>query len=166
MRIQKLLFGLTLFLVTLMALANLSSLVVSSAIYIPLLGIFRLPLMLIGLLSVTFTALVFFWAAKSSFIQVQATRVKDLERSIDLQRILDLRSKQERTSLQASLDSHANAIMVRLETLRSNDNLLPSSSNMVFHPAVEEHFAGPYNREPHMDNLQSWQSQNNNLGSR
>ncbi len=48
MKIQKLLLGLTLFFITSMALANLTSLVVSSAIYIPLLGIFHLPLMLIG----------------------------------------------------------------------------------------------------------------------
>jgi hypothetical protein len=166
MKIQKLLFGITLFFVTLVALANLGSLIVSSAIYIPLLGVFQLPLMLIGLLSVTLTALVFFWAAKSSFTQAQATRVKDLEKLIDLQRVLDLRSKQERTNLQVALDSHVNAIMARLETLRSNDKVIPSSGNVVFHPMAEEHFAGPYNREPNMDNLQAWQSQNNNLGLR
>ncbi len=92
--------------------------------------------------------------------------MKDLEGLIDLQRVLDLRSNQERTSLQASLDSHANAILARLETLRSNEKSVPSSGNMVFHPAVDEHFAEPYNREPHMDNLQAWQLQNNNLGLR
>jgi hypothetical protein len=166
MRIQKLLFGITLFLVTLVALTNLSSLVISNSIYLPLLGVFQLPSLLIGLLSVTLTALVFFWAAKSSFTQAQASRVKDLEKLIDLQRVLDLRSKQERTNLQASLDSHVNAIMARLETLRSDEKVFPSSGNMVFHPAVEEHSWGPYNREPHMDNLQPVPLQNNSLGLR
>ncbi len=166
MRIQKLLFGLTLFLVTLMALANLSSMVVSSAIYLPLLGVFQLPLLLIGLLGVMLTALVFFWAAKSSFTQAQADRVKDLEKLIDVQRVLDLRSKQERTTLQAALDSHVNAIMARLETLRSDEKSIPSSGNLVFHPAVEEHYAGPYNFEPPMDNLQPLQLTNNGFGVR
>ncbi len=182
MRIQKLLFGITIFLVTLVALANLNSLVISSAIYLPFLGVFQLPLLLIGLLGVTLTALMFFWAGKSSFTQFQASRVKDLERLIDLQRVLDLRSKQERTNLQAALDNHVNAIMARLETLRSDEKIVPSESNMVFHPAAnmvfhpaanmvfhpaaEEHLAGPYNREPHMDNLQSWQLQNNGLDLR
>ncbi len=166
MMIHKILFGLILFLVTVLALANLTSLAVSSAIYLPLLGVFQLPLLLIGLLGVMLTALIFFWAAKSSFTQAQANRVKDLEKLIDFQRVLELRSKQERTNLQASLDTHVNAIMARLETLRSNEKFVPSSSQMVFHPAAEEHFSGPYNREPHMDNLQSLQLQNNGLGLR
>jgi hypothetical protein len=166
MSIQKLLFGIILFCVTLVALANLSSLVVSSAIYLPLLGVFQLPLLLIGLLGVVLTALVFFWAAKSSLTQAQAERVKDLEKLIDLQRVLDLRSKQERTTLQASLDSHANAILARLETLRLDEKFVPSSGNTVFHPALEEQFWGPYNREPHMDNMQPAQLQNNSLGLR
>lgn len=166
MRIQKLLFAITLFLVTLLALANLNSLVVSSAIYLPLLGVFQLPLLLTGLIGVMLTALTFFWAAKSSFTQAQASRVKDLEKLIDLQRVLDLRGKQEQTKLQTSLDKHVAAIMARLETLRSNEKFVPSSSDLVFHPAVEEHFSRPYNREPHMDNLQSFQLQNNALDSR
>jgi hypothetical protein len=165
MRIQKLLFGIVLVVVVLLALANLSRLVVSSAIYLPLLGVLQLPLFLIGLLGVTLTALAFFWAAKASFTQAQASRVKDLEKLIDLQRILDLRSKQERTTLQNALDSHVNAIMARLETLRSDQEINSSLGNVVFHPDLEEHF-GPYNREPHMDNLQPVQLQNNRLGLR
>ncbi len=60
MRIQKLLFGTILVFVTLVALSNLNALVVSSVIYLPLLGVFQLPLFLIGLLGVLLTALVFF----------------------------------------------------------------------------------------------------------
>jgi hypothetical protein len=157
MRIQKLLFGITLLLVTLVALANLNGLFVSSAIYLPLLGVLQLPLLFIGLIGMVLTALIFFWAAKSSFTQAQANRVKDLEQLIDVQRVLDLRSKQERTSLQASLDAHVNALMARLETLGSKEKFIPSSKDMVFYPAPDEHYSGPYNREPHMDNLQSLQ---------
>jgi hypothetical protein len=160
MRIQKLLFATTLFFVTLVALANIASLGVSSAFYIPLLGVFQLPFLLIGLLSVMLTALLFFWAAKASFTQAQANRVKDLERLIDLQRVLDLRSKQERTNLQISLDNHVNAIMARLETLRSNEKSV-SSSTRLSHPVVEETFSGLYNREA----LPSLQLQNSNLNS-
>jgi hypothetical protein len=159
MRIQKLLFGTTLLLVTLLALANLSSLFISSAIYLPLLGVFQLPLMLIGLLGVTFTALTFLWAAKSSFTQAQASRVKDLEQLIDLQRVLDLRSKQERSNLHTALDAHANAIMVRLETLRNGEKFIPSSSNISSHPALEEILSSSHNRE-------SLPLQNNSLNLR
>jgi hypothetical protein len=163
-KFEKLLFGLTLFFVTFVGLANLTALTVSSAIFLPLLGVMQVPLLLIGLLSVTLTALVFLWVAKLSFNQTQACRVKDLEKMVDLQRILDLRTKQERTSLQASLDSHATAIMARLETMRSNE-AGDLSGIAASRPSTGEPFFAALNREmqPFGEGSQSLANSNLNL---